>query len=101
MMRRQFEKHCRSCPLRTQGSTAKCGRKLTNSEHEQLLRQARAVARTPEWQAEYRQHRHMVERTIAWLTRGNRKVRYRAPGKESAAVGMLKKIGIGRPFPPS
>src|SRR4051812_17218406 len=28
------------------------------------------------WQAEYCQHRPMVERAIAWLTRGNRKVRY-------------------------
>ncbi|KUH87758.1 transposase [Mycobacterium sp. GA-1999] len=72
-----FEKYCRSCPLATQCTTAKRGRKLTLSEHEPLLRAARAAARAPEWQAEYRRHRPMVERSIAWLTRGNRKVRYR------------------------
>lgn len=42
-----------------------------------MLRAARGTARDPDWQAEYRQHRPMVERSIAWLTRGNRKVRYR------------------------
>lgn len=35
------------------------------------------MARDPAWQAEYRQHRPMVERSITWLTRGNRKLRYR------------------------
>lgn len=35
------------------------------------------MARTLQWQAEYRRLRPMVERSIAWLTRGNRKVRYR------------------------
>ena len=38
---------------------------------------ARRAARDPDWLAEYRQHRPMVERTIAWLTRGNRRLRYR------------------------
>ncbi|MBA2388724.1 MAG: hypothetical protein H0V67_00565 [Geodermatophilaceae bacterium] len=40
-----------------------------------------ATARDPAWQAEYRQHRPMVERSIAWQTRGNRKVRYRGGTK--------------------
>ena len=39
------------------------------------------AARDAEWLAEYRQHRPMVERTIAWLTRGNRRVRYRGVTK--------------------
>lgn len=98
----QFEKHCRSCPLRTQCTTAKRGRRLTISEHEQLLRQARAVARTAEWQAEYRQHRPMVERTIAWLTRGNRKVRYRGVARNdhwlhhrSAALNLRRLLALG------
>ena len=34
-------------------------------------------AADPDLQAEYRQHRPMVERAIAWLTRGNRRLRYR------------------------
>ena len=45
------------------------------------MRAARAAARTPQWQDEYRQHRPMVERSIAWLTRSNRKVRYRGTTK--------------------
>ncbi len=72
-----FETYCRSCPLASRCTTATRGRKLTLNAHEQLLRAARARALDPGWQAEYRQHRPMVERSIAWLTRNNRKVRYR------------------------
>ena len=98
----KFEKHCRSCPLRTQCTTAKRGRKLTISEHEHHLRAARAMARTPEWQAEYRQHRPMVERSIAWLTRGNRKLRYRGVAKNdhwlhnrTAALNLRRLLTMG------
>jgi hypothetical protein len=98
----KFEKHCRSCPLASQCTTAKRGRHLTISEHEHRLRAARAVARTPEWQAEYRRHRPMVERSIAWLTRGNRKVRYRGVTKNdhwlhhrSAALNLRRLIAMG------
>lgn len=97
-----FGKHCRSCPLRTQCTTAKRGRKLTISEHEHHLRAARAMARTPEWQAEYRRHRPMVERSIAWLTRGNRKVRYRGVTKNdhwlhhrAAALNLRRLLNMG------
>ena len=34
--------------------------------------------------ASYRQHRPMVERSLAWLTRGNRKLRYRGTAKNNA-----------------
>ncbi|EFG75725.1 transposase, IS4 family [Mycobacterium parascrofulaceum ATCC BAA-614] len=98
----QFEKHCRACPLRTQCTTAKHGRKLTISEHEHHLRAARALARTPEWQAEYRRHRPMVERSIAWLTRGSRKVRYRGVAKNdhwlhhrTAALNLRRLLTMG------
>src|SRR5262245_24070552 len=63
-----FERHCRACPLAPRCTTAKRGRKLTIHPHERLLRAAREQARDPEWQTEYRQHRPMVERSIAWLT---------------------------------
>ena len=36
-----------------------------------------AKAETPQFRNVYRQHRPMVERSVAWLVRGNRKVRYR------------------------
>jgi hypothetical protein len=46
--RAKFEKHCRSCPLMSQCTTAKRGRELTLSVHEPLLRAARSHARDPE-----------------------------------------------------
>ena len=66
------------------------------------MRAARAAARTPQWQDEYRQHRPMVERSIAWLTRGNRKVRYRGAIKNdhwlhhrAAALTLRRLITLG------
>ena len=97
-----FEKYCRSCPLASQCTTAVRGRKLTLSIHEQSLRAARVLARHPDWQAEYRQHRPMVERSIAWLTRGNRKVRYRGIAKNdrwlhhrAAALNLRRLLAMG------
>ena len=72
-----FKSRCRTCPLASRCTTAVSGRKLTLTTYEPLLRAARSQAQTPGWQTEYRRHRPMVERSIAWLTRGNRKVRYR------------------------
>jgi len=67
-----------------------------------LLRAARSTARDPDWQAEYRQYRPMVERSIAWLTRGNRKVRYRGVIKNdhwlhhrAAALNLRRLIALG------
>jgi hypothetical protein len=98
----KFEKYCRSCPLAAQCTTAVHGRKLTISTYEQHLRAARALARTSEWQAEYRRHRPMVERSIAWLTRGNRKLRYRGVMKNDhwlhhrcAALNLRRLVTMG------
>lgn len=97
-----FQRHCHSCPLRSLCTTAKHGRTLQISEHEPLLRAARIHATNPAWQAEYRRHRPMVERSIAWLTRGNRKVRYRGVVKNdywlhhrSAALNLRRLVTMG------
>ena len=45
-------------PLASRCTTAKRGRNLTIGVHEQHQRTARAIARDPAWQNEYRQHRH-------------------------------------------
>jgi IS5 family transposase len=97
-----FKTRCRSCPLASQCTTAVNGRKLTLSEYEPLQRAARSRARDPEWQAEYRQHRPMVERSIAWLTRNNRRVRYRGVTRNdhwlhhrSAALNLRRLISLG------
>jgi IS5 family transposase len=93
---------CRDCPLRSRCTTAKDGRSLTLHEHEALLRAARRHAETLQFQAVYRQHRPMVERGIAWLTRGNRKVRYRGVAKNdhwlhhrAAALNLRRLITLG------
>ncbi|GGM90932.1 hypothetical protein GCM10007977_111180 [Dactylosporangium sucinum] len=75
-----FGAGCRGCPLRAQCTTAKDGRTLTLHPHDALLRTARRDwATNPSLRATYRQHRPMVERSIAWLIgpKGRcRKLRY-------------------------
>ena len=59
---------CRHCPLRARCTTSHRGRKLQLHAHDALLRQARRDwADNPRLRATYRQHRPMVERSIAWL----------------------------------
>jgi hypothetical protein len=77
---------CAECPLRARCTTAKDGRSMSIHEHEQLLRAARAQARTPEFKQAY-PTRSMVERVIAWTatSRGRRiKLRYLGVDKNHA-----------------
>jgi transposase len=91
---------CRGCPLRPRCTTAKEGRSLTLHQHEKYLRAARRQAETPQFQHVYRQQRPMVERSIAWLVRGNRKLRYRGVTKNDrwlhhrAAALNLRRLTI-------
>jgi IS5 family transposase len=93
---------CRDCPLRSPCTTSKNGRSLTLHEHEALLRAARRQAETTEFQTIYRQHRPMVERSIAWITRGNRRLRYRGVTKNdhwlhhrAAALNLRRLLTLG------
>jgi hypothetical protein len=93
---------CRDCPLRDRCTTSRDGRTISLHEHEVLLRAARRQAETSDFQSVYRQHRPMVERSIAWLTRGNRKVRYRGVTKNdhwlhhrTAALNLRRLINLG------
>ena len=79
-----FKAACRGCPLRSRCTTASAGRTVTVGEHDALQRAHRARAADPDFQAVYRQHRPMVERSIAWLTRGNRRVPFRGITKNDA-----------------
>jgi hypothetical protein len=73
-----FGAACRDCPLRARCTTNKTGRSLTMHPHDAIHRAHRARARDPRFQALYRRHRPMVERSIAWLVAGhNRRLRFR------------------------
>ena len=76
-----FGAGCTGCPLRALCTLNARGRKVSLHDHETVMRAARRQAETVEFQTVYRQHRPMVERSIAWLTRGNRRVRYRGVTK--------------------
>jgi hypothetical protein len=72
-----FGARCRACPLRARCTTSAAGRTLRLHPHDALQRAHRARARDPEFQAVYRQHRPMVERSISWLVAGrNRRLRF-------------------------
>jgi hypothetical protein len=97
-----FGIRCRGCPLRARCTTSNRGRKLTLHAHDSVLFAARRQAETPEFQTVYRQHRPMVERSIAWIVRGNRKLRYRGTTKNdswlhhrAAAVNLRRLITLG------
>jgi IS5 family transposase len=98
-----FAVHCRDCPLRARCTTSPNGRWITIHERDDLLRAARRQAEAAEFQQIYRQHRPMVERSIAWLTgRGNRRVRYRGLTKNDqwlqhrmAALNLRKIVNLG------
>src|SRR3954451_21229231 len=79
---------CRGCPLRARCTASATGRTLHVHEHDAILRAHRARWRTaPDLQAAYRRHRPMVERSLAWLTRGHRRVPYRGVAKNDAPAG--------------
>ncbi|MDT5015408.1 MAG: hypothetical protein QOD39_1568 [Mycobacterium sp.] len=97
-----FKSACRSCALRACCTTGATGKTLHLRPHDALQRAARLSARNPDWQNEYRQYRPMVERSIAWLVRGNRKVRYRGVARNdhwlhhrAAAINLRQLITMG------
>jgi IS5 family transposase len=98
-----FDWRCDHCPLRARCTTAKRGKTVHVQDHDDELVYARAAWRDPIVLDHYRQHRPMVERTIAWLvTRGHRKVRYRGVDRNQqwlatrlAALNLRRLINLG------
>jgi hypothetical protein len=75
-----FGAACAGCPLRQQCTTAKDGRSMTIHPHEDLLRAARAQARTDDFKKAY-PTRSAIERIISWTaTQNGRRVRLRYLG---------------------
>ncbi len=99
-----FGAKCRGCPLRSRCTTATVGKTFKVSEHDEHLAANRATWRTDaDLIADYRQHRPMVERTIAWLvTNGHRRCRHRGVARNkiafstrAAAVNLKRLINLG------
>jgi hypothetical protein len=96
---------CASCPFRSRCTSAVAGRTVGIGEHDKTVRAHRARwAREEAMRCDYRQHRPMVERSIAWMTRGTRTLRYRGVTKndawwnlQAAAVNLrrLTVLGLG------
>jgi IS5 family transposase len=97
-----FGAACAACPQRQRCTTSPRGRKVLVHEHDLLQRAHRARADDPTFQHAYRAHRPMVERTIAWLTRGNRRVPFRGVSKNNAwlhhrvaALNLRRLLNLG------
>ncbi|WP_256041428.1 IS1182 family transposase [Cryobacterium sp. SO1] len=100
--RASFGSSCKACPLMAQCTTAKSGKKMQIHPLDQVRREHRVTAQDPDFQALYRQHRPMIERTLAWMTRGARRVRYRGVAKNNAgwviraaAINLKRLLNLG------
>jgi Transposase DDE domain/Transposase domain (DUF772) len=95
---------CAGCPLRQRCTTAADGRSMSIHPHEQLLRAARAQARTPQFKQDY-PTRSSVERIIAWVaTQRGRRVTLRYLGvtknhawlrNRAAAINLRTLVNAG------
>ncbi len=84
-----FGVRCRGCSLRSRCTTAIDGRSLNIKQHDAELVEARRAWHAGEFIDDYRQHRPMVERSIAWLVaRGHRRVRYRGIAANHAGLTL-------------
>jgi hypothetical protein len=101
-----FGAACRNCPLRTRCTTCADGRTLRLHEQDAILRQTRRDwAVREDLRDSYRQHRPMVERSIAWLIgpKGRcRQLRYRGVRSNDqwlhlrmAALNLRRMINLG------
>jgi IS5 family transposase len=98
----KFGAACTTCPLRARCTRSRAGKQLKVRAHDRRQRIARQAARDPGWLAEYRRHRPMIERSIAWLTRGNRRLRYRGVIRNdhwlhhrAAALNLRRLVNLG------
>jgi len=97
---------CRTCPLRSQCTTCKTGRKIVLGDHDDLLRRARRDwAQDAALREAYRRHRPNVERVISQLaSRSGRRLKLRYLGtatnnawlkRRTAALNLRNLIGRG------
>ena len=105
----RFRRRCDGCPARSRCTTAAGGKTFNVTAHDQFLAQARADWRNGINTDAYRQHRPMVERSIAWLVaNGHRRVRYRgvernriALSVRAATINLRRLINLGLTWNPT
>jgi hypothetical protein len=99
-----FGAKCRGCPVRSRCTSAVDGKTFVVGEHDQLL-----AANRTRWNTDtdlvddYRQHRPMVERSIAWLVaNGHRRCRHRgveanrlALSIRAATINLRRLLNLG------
>ncbi len=84
-----FGVRCRGCVSRHRCTAARKGKTFHAGDHDHLLSGARADWNAGTYLADYRQHRPMVERTIAWLVaHGHRRVRFRGVERNRLGLSM-------------
>jgi IS5 family transposase len=101
--RADFGRHCGGCQLRSLCTTAVDGRAISLHPDHEFLAAARAQAATAEFDLVYRNKRPMVERSLAWLTRGtNRRLRFRGIERNRlgwahrcAAINLQRLLTLG------
>ncbi len=99
----RFGARCATCPVRSRCTNAKNGRVIVLNAHRARLVAARRQADTDEFDATYRQHRPIIERTIAWLVRDDyRRLRYRGIKRNQlgwahrcAAINLKRLLTLG------
>jgi hypothetical protein len=98
-----FGTRCQACPLRERCTRSAAGRTIGIHLYEPELRAARAQAATPEFEAQYRRWRPMVERSISWLVGArHRRVRFRGVTRNNqglahrvAAINLRRLVNLG------
>jgi IS5 family transposase len=99
-----FGKRCEGCPVRSRCTSAVAGKTFIVTEHDQHLATNRARWSTDtDLVDDYRQHRPMVERTIAWLVaNGHRRCRHRgvhanrlALSIRAATINLRRLLNLG------
>lgn len=86
-----FGIRCSGCPARSRCTSAADGKTFKVGDHDQLLATARTDWREGIGVEDYRQHRPMVERSLAWLVaNNNRRVRYR--GIDRNRIGLATRV---------
>jgi hypothetical protein len=101
--RARFGNNCATCPSKKRCTKSKAGRTIVLHDNSAILAAARVIASTEQFQDVYRHKRPMIERTIAWLVRGqNRRLRYIGTEKNriwlahrAAAVNLKRLLNLG------